>query len=70
MQRAPSDSLRLTPLRLRLGVDEVGKAFDLRKIDLAVDEGAPGKFARLSWPQARNENQRLERLPISPPGLR
>ena len=40
-------SERLARLRLCLGVDQIGEAFDLGQIELAVLEGAPGELAGL-----------------------
>ena len=57
-QRAAGDSLRLTPLRLGLRIDQVGEALDLREIDLAVHERAPGEFPRFSRTQAGKPGQR------------
>ena len=45
-ERAAGDALSLSPLRLRFRLDEIGEAFDLRKIDLAIDERAPCEFSR------------------------
>ena len=59
-QRAAGDALSLAPLRLRLRLDEVGEAFDLREIDLSVDERAPREFSRLGEAQSGNEVQRLD----------
>ena len=57
-QRAAGDAQRLAPLRLGLGVDEVGEALDLGQIELAVLERAPGEFARLGRTQAGQARER------------
>ena len=59
-QRAAGDPLSLSPLRLRLRLDQIGEPFDLGKIDLAIHERAPGEFSRFGEPQPGNERQRLD----------
>ena len=51
-------TLRLAALQVGLGVDQVGEAFDLREVELAVQEGAAGEFARLGPPQGRLRGER------------
>ena len=46
-QRAAHLAQRLAPLCLGLGIDEIGKALDLRQIQLAVVKGAAGELAGL-----------------------
>ena len=46
-ERPPGDALGLSPLRLRLRLDQIGKPLHLGKIDLAVEERAPGEFPGL-----------------------
>jgi hypothetical protein len=40
-------ALRLAPLLLRLGVQQICKALDLRQVHFAVHECASRKFARI-----------------------
>ena len=58
-QRAAGDPLRLSPLRLGFRLDQIGKPFDFRQIDLAIDERAPGEFSRFGKPQSGNSRKRL-----------
>ena len=58
-QRAAGDPLSLSPLRFGFRLDQIGKPFDLRKIDLAIDERAPGEFSRFGKPQSGNSRKRL-----------
>ena len=59
-ERAVELATRLAALRLGLGGDEVGKAFDLRQIELAGIEGAARELARLRQPQARQRAERRD----------
>ena len=59
-ERPTGDALGLSPLRLRLRLDQIGKPLHLGKIDLAVDERAPGEFPGLGETQSGNERQRLD----------
>ena len=52
---------RLPPLPLRLGADQIGKAFNRCEVELAVLEGAAGELARLSRAQALDAAERLKR---------
>ena len=52
-QRAAGDAQGLAPLRLGLGVDEIGEAFDLGKIEFAVFESAQREFAGIGGPHVR-----------------
>ena len=63
---------RLTPLRLGLGIDEIGEALDLGEIELAVLEGAARELAGLGEPHAgerraahRSRARITARLPCS-----
>ena len=72
--RSPSRPLscriRLAPLRLGLGVDQVGQALDRGEVELAVLERAAGELARLRRPQALDA-RRAPRAPRrSPRGRR
>ena len=51
---------RLAPLHLGLGVDQVGKTFDLGEIELAVFKAAPRELARLGWAQTIDARERVE----------
>ena len=48
----------LTALLFRLGVDQIGDAFDFGEVEFAVLEGATGKFARLRRARRREMRQR------------
>ena len=50
----------LAPLRLGLGIDQIGQALDCREIEMPVLERAPGEFARLRHPQALDAPKRRE----------
>ena len=56
LKARPKDS---TPQEVRR-VDEIGEAFDLRKIDLAVLESPARELSRLRHAQARDLAQRIE----------
>ena len=56
-QRAAGDPLGLPPLGFGFRLDQIGKPFDFREVDLAIDECAPGEFSRLGKPQSGNEAQ-------------
>ena len=60
-QRAARHPQRLSPLRLGLRVDEIGKRFRLREIELAIGEAAAREFAGFGRPQAREPMQSGER---------
>ena len=51
---------RLARLRLGLGGDEIGKAFDLGEIDPPVLEGAARELARLGQAHATERSERLD----------
>ena len=59
-ERPAGDALGLSPLRLRLCLDQIGKPLHLGKIDLAIEECAPGEFPGLGQPQSGNARQRLD----------
>ena len=59
-QRAFRLRQRLTPLRLGLGIDQIGEALDLGEIELAVLERAPRELAGLGEPHAGEGEQRIE----------
>ena len=59
-QRAFRLRQRLTPLRLGLGIDQIGQTFDLGEIELAVLERAAGELAGLGKPHAGEGEQRIE----------
>ena len=66
-QRAARLPERLAPLRLGLGVDEVGEALGFGEVELAVLEGAAGELSRLGGPQAVERPPRRGKSPRSPP---
>ncbi len=53
-------ALRLPPLLLRLGVEQVGQSLDLREIQLAVVEGAPRELARVGEAEERRGRQQWQ----------
>ena len=53
---------RLSPLRLGFGVDQVGHAFGLGQVQLAVLEGPPGELPGLGQPQAQAAQRPAERI--------
>ena len=48
----------LPPLRLGIGVDQVGQSLDRGQVELAVVEGAPGEFTGFGRSQPRQPRQR------------
>ncbi|BDV32682.1 hypothetical protein SS37A_02110 [Methylocystis iwaonis] len=50
-QCAAGNAQRLPPLRLRLGIYEIGKRLRLGEVELAIGKAAPRKFAGLSHAQ-------------------
>ena len=59
-ERPAGDALRLSPLRLGFGFDQIGEPFHLGKIDLSIHERAPREFPGLGEAQSGNERQRLD----------
>ncbi len=57
-QRPARDALRLSPLRLGFGLDQIGDPLHLGKIDLSIHESAPGEFSGLGRTQSGNKRQR------------
>ena len=53
---------RKAPLRLGLGIDQIGQRLGLDQIDLAVEKGAAREFAGFGMPDAVEAGDRLQHL--------